>query len=70
MCGFNNVAVILVSAEATSPHDPLCATPQQKDQEQNRNRNSEKPKQNVSSCTGFFDFWTKKLAMIDELELH
>src|SRR6266516_7007500 len=33
----------------------LCATPQQKDQKQNRNGNSEKPKQNVSGRTGWFD---------------
>jgi hypothetical protein len=33
----------------------LCATPQQKDQKQNRNGNSEKPKQNVSNRTGLFD---------------
>ena len=45
MCGFSIVGVTLVFAGATSPpQDPLCATPQQKDQEQNRNRNSEKPK--------------------------
>lgn len=43
MCEFNVVGVALVFAEATSPQDLLCATPQQKDQEQNRNRNSEKP---------------------------
>jgi hypothetical protein len=33
----------------------LCATLQQKDQKQNRNGNSEKPKQNVSGRTGLFD---------------
>jgi len=44
MCGLNIVGVTLVFAEATSPPGSLCATPQQKDQEQNRNRNSEKPK--------------------------
>jgi hypothetical protein len=44
MCGFNIVGVALVFAEATSRPGSLCATPQQKDQEQNRNRNSEKPK--------------------------
>lgn len=44
MCGLNIVGVILVFAEASSPPGSLCATPQQKDQEQNRNRNSEKPK--------------------------
>ncbi len=44
MCGFSIVGVTLVSAEATSPQDLLFATPQQKDQEQNRNRNSEQPK--------------------------
>ena len=44
MCGFNIVGVILVFAEATELPTSLCATPQQKDQEQNRNRNSEEPK--------------------------
>jgi len=45
MCGFNIVGLVrpgLVFNKAALKS--LCATPQQKDQEQNRNRNSEKPK--------------------------
>jgi hypothetical protein len=44
MYGFNIVNVTLVFLRAGSPQDHLCAAPQQKDQEQNRNRNSEQPK--------------------------
>ena len=45
MCGFNIVGLArlgLVFNKAALK--ALCATPQQKNQEQNRNRNSEKPK--------------------------
>ena len=40
MCGFNIIDVTPMFAEATSPPRSLCATPQYKDQEQNRNRST------------------------------
>ncbi len=57
MCGFNIVGFARTGVfdEAGSLPKSLGAASQQKDQEQNRNRNSEKPKQDVSGRTGLFD---------------